>query len=155
MQNLLTALIEFASLGFALIMVFDFIAGLPNLLSATALADEELFAVPQLETIAPEIEPALQQETRYPATLQWIEQNMLPVEVWASEMPDAIALCKARLPQGKPVVALASRQQLIDIGIRRCKKLASQLKIRRYNTMRLAELADVLEGKVALAELVA
>ncbi len=80
---------------------------------------------------------------------------MTLVEVWASEMPDAIALCKARLPQGKPVVALASRQRLIDIGIRRCKKLASQLKIRRYNTMRLAELADVLEGKVALAELVA
>jgi hypothetical protein len=155
MQNLLTALIEFATFSFALIMVFDFIAGLPNLLSATALADEELAAVPQLEMIAPQIEPALQQKTRYPATLQWIEQNMPAVKVWASEMPDALALCKARLPQEKPVVALASRQQLIDIGIRRCKKLASQLKIRRYNTMRLAELADVLEGKVALAELVA
>jgi hypothetical protein len=33
--------------------------------------------------------------------------------------------------------------------------LASQLKIRRYNTMKLAELADALVGKVLLSELVA
>jgi hypothetical protein len=52
-------------------------------------------------------------------------------------------------------VEFATRQQLIDSGIRRCKKLASQLKVRRYNTMRLAELADALLGKITLIDLAA
>ncbi len=63
--------------------------------------------------------------------------------------------CKARQPQTQPIVVLASQQQLISAGIRKCKKLASSLQIRRYNTMRLAELADVLAGKVTAAELAA
>lgn len=88
------------------------------------------------------------------ATLAWIEENIPPAEVWAAELPSAIALAKARLPQVQPVVELASRQQLVASGIRKCKRLASQLKVRRYNTMRLAELAAVLEGKVYESELV-
>jgi len=76
-------------------------------------------------------------------------------EVYAVELPDAIALAKARLLKVSAVVEVATRQQLINAGIRKCKKLASQLKIRRYNTMRLSELADLLVGKVTLSDLVA
>jgi hypothetical protein len=91
------------------------------------------------------------------ATLEWIKRNMPPTEIYVAELPDAIALAKSRLPQvaPAPVVELASRQQLISLGIRKCKRLASGLKIRRYNVMKLHELADVLVGKITLNDLAA
>lgn len=82
---------------------------------------------------------------------------MPPTEVWAVEMPNAIALAKSRLPvtKSEPVVEIATKQQLIDIGIRKCKKLASQLKVKWYNVMKLTELVDALYGKVTVGNLVA
>jgi hypothetical protein len=142
MQNLLTYTTTAIALLFVAITMIDFATGLAAAWQNAAVeAQPQVAALPAIEqptaqeqTIAPQIEPALQQETRSPATLQWIEQNMPPVEVWASEMPDAIVLCKARLPQTQPLVEVATRQQLVAAGIRKCKKLASQLKIHRYST---------------------
>lgn len=59
-----------------------------------------------------------------------MEQNMSLVEVFSMEMPNAIALVKARQPQVQQLVALATREQLKRAGIRKCKKLASSLRVR-------------------------
>ena len=88
------------------------------------------------------------------ATLQWASSNLPPIEIFIVEMPDAIAMAKSKLSSSTPAVQLATRQQLIDSGIRRCKKLASKLKIRRYNVMKLSELADNLQGLVATSDLI-
>lgn len=157
MQNLLTALIELIFITFVFIMLFDFVSQLLNAINKV----KRRAATSQQRSICDlPVEPVstalLKQPELQPATTEWIKQNLPPTEIWAEEIPCAIALAKVRLhsfqPQGTPV---ASKQELINVGIRRCKKLASQLKIRRYNTMRLAELADVLAGKVARSELFA
>lgn len=88
------------------------------------------------------------------ATLEWTLNNLPRIETFIVEMPCAIALAKSKLPSSTPAVQLATRQQLIDSGIRRCKKLASKLKIRRYNVMKLSELADNLQGLVAASDLI-
>ncbi|PSB27941.1 hypothetical protein [Chlorogloea sp. CCALA 695] len=156
MQNLLTALIELIFITFVFIMLFDFVSQLLNALNKVkrqaATSQQRSICDYRVEPVS--IARLKQPLPLQPATTEWIKQNLSPTEIWAEEIPCAIALAKARLhsfqPQGTPI---ASKQELINVGIRRCKKLASQLKIRRYNTMRLAELADVLAGKVARAEL--
>ncbi len=172
MQDAMTIVITATAVLFAVAAIVDFTAGLAATwrnagtkaqpqVELKPASEQPIVArkaiSPQVEPemIAPEIEPVLQEETRYSATLQWIEQNMPVPEVYAVELSDAIALAKAKLPKIAPVVEIASKQQLINAGIRKCKKLASQLKIRRYNTMKLAELADALVGRVLLSELLA
>lgn len=172
MPSLLDSAASILVIGFALIMMFDFISGLVRLYCASAPSvDGQL-----KQALAPQTEPDSQQQVipgwdliepvgSYAATLSSIEQNLPPAEMWVTEIPDAspswqasgagIALCKSRQPQVQPVVTLATHQQLVSAGIRKCKKLASSLHVRRYNTMRLAELADVLAGKVTASELAA
>ena len=171
MQSLLDSTASILVIGFALIMALDFISGLGHLYCTSTPAPS---AENQLEQApAPQTEPASIALSTQPgppqqvapgwdliesvgpevATLSWLEQNMPPAEIYDMELPNLIALCKARQPQTQPIVVLASQQQLLSAGIRKCKKLASSLQIRHYNTMRLAELADVLVGKVTAAEL--
>lgn len=161
MQNLLTALIELIFITFVFIMLFDFVSQLLNALNKVkrqaATSQQRSICDLPVKPVSPALikQPELQ-TLHSVATLEWIERNLPLAEIWVEEVPNVITLAKARLhsfqPQGTPI---ASKQELINVGIRRCKKLASQLKIRRYNTMRLAELADVLAGKVARSELFA
>lgn len=184
MQDFLTATIEITAIAFISLMVIDFAQRLLNAFAATLPSIKTEAALPQT-AIAPQIEPtstlpdpwmlpaeetAIALSFQQPsvkqqlllaparvrvATLEWIESNLPPVQMFAVEMPCAIVTAKAKLRVEQPVVEIASKQQLINAGIRKCKKLASNLKIRRYNTMRLHELATLLEGKIALNDLVA
>ncbi len=172
MQLLLDSIASNLIIGFALIMALDFISGLVHLYCTSALAPSaenqpEQTPAPQIEspmlTVSTQLDPQQQEIPGWSfikpivgevATLSWIKQNMPPTEIWSTEIPDAITLCQARQAQLEPV-AWATHQQLVSAGIRKCKKLASSLHIRRYNTMRLAELVEVLEGKVTVAELAA
>lgn len=106
METLLTASLELITIGFTLIMAFDFINGLLHLFRTSAplaIAQTEL----QLEqAIAPQIELAITASTQSEpqlqvvpgwdliepvgpevATLDWIEQNMPPAEVWSQKCP--------------------------------------------------------------------
>lgn len=89
------------------------------------------------------------------ATLEWIERNLPPVEIYAVEIPDAIAMAKSRLPKASPVLDLATQAQLAALGIRKCKKLASQLGVRGYGNLKLSQLVERLEGRVLQSQLVA
>ena len=54
------------------------------------------------------------------------KQNLPPTEIGAEEIPNAITLALARLHSFQPQSApIASKQELINVSIRRCKKLAS------------------------------
>jgi hypothetical protein len=161
MQDFLTAAIEITAIAFISLMIVDFAQGL---LSAFAAARPEtnkpaieshIALAPQVEeTSGPQVEPAIAPQKV--VTLDWVIENMPAPEVYAYETPDVIAMAKAKLPKIAPApVQLATRQELIDLGIRRCKKLASQLKVCRYNVMKLSELADVLVGKIAVSDLAA
>lgn len=142
------------AIAFTALMIVDFATRLLDAFTAARSSNKNEAPAPELAK-APNIElDSIQVKV---ADLAWVTNNLPLTEVWAMEMPNAIALAKARFPVSKsqPVVAIATKQQIISVGIRRCKKLASQLKIRRYNVMRLTELADVLYGKVAVGDLVA
>jgi hypothetical protein len=174
---MLTATIIATSFLFAAIITIDFVSGLIKLwqnagakrqppieakpvIEQPIEADPWTLPVPEQAIALPTEQPSVRQMLLPAAriqiaTLDWAERNLPPAEIYAAEMPCAIALAKSRLPKPAPVVEFATRQQLIDSGIRRCKKLASQLKVRRYNTMRLAELADALLGKITLIDLAA
>lgn len=169
MSALLTTSLEIVTVSFALIMALDFINGLVHLYVSTSSTSLVKSQSPKIESemvgLSTQVEHfeqivygrnQIESVDFKIATLLWIEQNMPPVEMWVAEMPDAIKLCKSRQPKVEPVsIQLATRQQLVSAGIRKCKKLASSLHVQRYSTMKLAQLADILEGKVTVAELVA
>jgi hypothetical protein len=79
------------------------------------------------------------------ATLQWLESNLPPAETFIVEMPCAIAMAKSRLCKATPVVEIASKQQLINAGIRKLKQLARETKLSGYSNMRVAQQAAALE----------
>ncbi|WP_250126267.1 hypothetical protein [Chroococcidiopsis sp. CCMEE 29] len=182
-QVILTHSIVAIALSFTALLVVNFVYGVVQLWSSAQPSvpaqsavepqpvvdlpteiDPWLLPVQQRAITLPAEQPIVKQQLLLPsartqvATLDWVMGNLPAAEIYAAQLPDAIAMAKPRLPTVVvPVVQLqlATRQQLIDIGIRRCKRLASQFKVRRYNTMRLSELADVLAGKITLSDLVA
>lgn len=167
METLLTASLYLLVIGFAALMTLDFISGLLCLFRTSA---PPMIAQTKLQLATPQTEPANALSTQpqvvsgwdiiepagpEAATLSWLKQNMPPAEIYAVEMPNVIALAKVHQPKMQQPVALATREQLKRAGIRRCKKIASSLRVRNYNVMRLAQLVAVLEGKVTVSELVA
>ena len=185
MQDLLTATIVAIAILFTVSATADFVAGLIKLwksagsqaqpqVSASVLIEQSPAAQKLEVELTPDpwtlptpdgatlpIEQIAKQQMLLPAalaqiaTLEWTLRNLPPVEIYAIEIPDAIAMAKSKLPKAAPVIELATKKQLESCSIRRLKALARQIKLRGYGSMRLTELASALEGKVAAHQLVA
>ena len=178
MQDLLTATIVAIAILFTASAIADFTAGLVRLWrNAGTKAQPRVEAKPAIEQLIeadPWTLPISEQEIALPAeqpsvksqlllaparvqvaTLQWVESNLPPVETFIVEMPCAIAMAKARLSKAAPVIELATKAQLQSSGIRKLKQLAREIKLSGYGNMRVAQLADALEGKVTAHQLVA
>jgi hypothetical protein len=179
MQDLLTATIVAITILFTVSAIADFAAGLVRLWrNAGTKAQPRVEAKPPIEQLIevdPWTLPISEQEIALPAeqpsvkpqlllaparvqiaTLEWMERNLPPVETFIVEMPCAIAMAKSRLCKTAPVVVeLATKAQLQSSGIRKLKQLARALKLSGYGNMRVAQLANALEGKVAAHQLVA
>ena len=128
---------------------------------ASALPDLWMLPVEEIVIALPDEQPSVKSQMLLAparvqvATLQWVESNLPPVETFIVEVPDAIAMAKSRLPKVAPVLDLATQAQLAALGIRRCKKLASQLGVRGYGNLKLSQLVERLEGRVLQSQLVA
>jgi hypothetical protein len=184
MQDFIAIATIFIALSFTVIVMIDFISGLvaiwekagsqsPPQVSANVLIEQSpapklkaevtpdpwLLPTPDGATLP--VEQIVRQQQMLPparvqfSTLQWVESNLPPVETFIVEMPCAIAMAKGRLPKVAPVLDLATQAQLAALGIRRCKKLASQLGVRGYSSLKLSQLVERLEGKVLQSQLVA
>ena len=185
MQDLLTATIVAIAILFTASAIADFAAGLIKLwksagsqaqprvnanavieqspaapkLEAEVTPDPWMLATPEQATLP--AEQIVKQQLLLPparvqiATLEWTLRNLPPVEIYATELPCAIAMAKARLPKAAPVIELATKAQLQSSGIRKLKQLAREIKLSGYGNMRVAQLADALEGKVTAHQLVA
>ena len=185
MQDFIAIATIFIALSFTAIVMIDFISGLvaiwekagsqsPPQVSASVLIEQspaapklkaevtlDPWALPTPDGATLPIEQIAKQQMLLPAalaqiaTLEWTLRNLPPVEIYAIEIPDAIAMAKSKLPKAAPVIELATKKQLESCSIRRLKALARQIKLRGYGSMRLTELASALEGKVAAHQLVA
>ena len=116
------------------------------------LPTPEQAALPAEQIVKQQMLPPARVQT---ATLQWALSNLPPAETFIVEMPCVIAMAKGRLPKVAPVLDLATQAQLAALGIRRCKKLASQLGVRGYGNLKLSQLVERLEGRVLQSQLVA
>lgn len=185
MQDFIAIATIFIALSFAAIVMIDFISGLVAIwekagsqaqpqVSASVLIEQSPAAQKLEVELTPDpwtlptpdgatlpIEQIAKQQMLLPAaqaqiaTLEWTLRNLPPVEIYAIEIPDAIAMAKARLPKAAPVIELATKAQLQSSGIRKLKQLAREIKLSGYGNMRVAQLAAALEGKVAAHQLVA
>ena len=178
MQDLLTATIVAIAILFTASAIADFTAGLVRLWrNAGTKAQPRVEAKPAIEQLIeadPWTLPISEQEIALPAEqpsvksqlllapaqvqiadLDWAIRNLPPVQMFTAELPDAIAMAKSRLPKVAPVLDLATQAQLAALGIRRCKKLASQLGVRGYGNLKLSQLVERLEGRVLQSQLVA
>lgn len=185
MQDFIAIATIFIALSFAAIVMIDFISGLVAIwekagsqsqpqvnanavieqspaapkLEAEVTPDPWMLATPEQATLP--AEQIVKQQLLLPparvqiATLEWTLRNLPPVEIYATELPCAIAMAKARLPKAAPVIELATKAQLQSSGIRKLKQLAREIKLSGYGNMRVAQLADALEGKVTAHQLVA
>jgi hypothetical protein len=185
MQDLLTATIVAIAILFTASATADFVAGLIKLwksagsqaqpqvsasvlieqspaapkLEAEVIPDPWMLATPDGATLP--VEQIVKQQMLLPAaqaqiaTLEWTLRNLPPVEIYAAELPCAIAMAKSKLPKAAPVIELATKAQLQSSGIRKLKQLAREIKLSGYGNMRVAQLAGALEGKVAAHQLVA
>ncbi len=176
-KTMLTATIIATSFLFAAIITIDFVSGLIKLwqnagakrqppieakpvIEQPIEADPWTLPVPEQAIALPTEQPSVRQMLLPAAriqiaTLDWAERNLPPAEIYAAEMPCAIALAKSRSPKVAPVIELATKAQLQSSGIRKLKQLAREIKLSGYGNMRVAQLAAALEGKVAAHQLVA
>ena len=128
---------------------------------ASALPDLWMLPVEEIVIALPDEQPSVKSQLLLApaqvqiADLDWAIRNLPPVQMFTAELPDAIAMAKSRLPKVAPVLDLATQAQLAALGIRRCKKLASQLGVRGYGNLKLSQLVERLEGRVLQSQLVA
>ena len=79
-----------------------------------------------------------------PATLDWLETDIKPDILDATETPNVIEMARSRLPLVQVFGGGQSERDLTRLGIRELKKRASVAKIKRYNMMTKTQLIDQL-----------
>ena len=141
MQDMLTASIEFLVIAFVLTMAFDFATDLKQLILMPVTDHSKCETKP--EAIAPE-----PQDSKRPATLQWLEAMLsLSHNVEDLEVPNIFDLARDHQlhHQGPEVDTVDQPQQDYNsFTIRQLKKLASISKIKRYGAMSKRQLIEAL-----------
>jgi len=167
MESLLNCSAEILVIGFALIVVFDFVSGLMHLATIAHLTEQQselqqMPFKPILTSISFQSEPEQEPQPQplplviigwdvvepvgsEPATLEWLETAIKPDTIDAAEHPNVIEITRVRQSKAQVLeVANQPKRDLTRLGIRELKKLASAAKIKRYNVMTKIQLIGQL-----------